>query len=223
VECGTGLRHLRPAHLLPALIVTSGIFSAFFVNDIVCLVMVPFVLSITRRMKLAPMPYLLAVATASNIGSLATITGNPQNMLIGSSSGIHYREFLWHLGSVAMIGLGVDWVVLRQLYFRELRVAVAAEPIPLPPLDLSRLSKPVLVASLVVVGFFVGVPPALMATLGAAVLLITRAVDPHKVYEEVNWGLLVFFVGLFLIVGGAEKRGDRREAARNYPALFCST
>jgi Na+/H+ antiporter NhaD/arsenite permease-like protein len=80
-----------------------------------------------------------------------------------------------------------------------------------------------LVASLVVVGFFVGVPPALMATLGAAVLLITRAVDPHKVYEEVNWGLLVFFVGLFLIVGGAEKRGDRREAARNYPALFCST
>src|SRR5439155_540618 len=82
-----------------------GIFSAFFVNDIVCLVMVPFVLNITRRMKLPPLPYLLAVATASNIGSVATITGNPQNMLIGSFSGIKYRDFLWHLGPVALIGL----------------------------------------------------------------------------------------------------------------------
>jgi Na+/H+ antiporter NhaD/arsenite permease-like protein len=200
------LRHLRPAHL-PAVILTSGIFSAFFVNDIVCLVMVPFVLSITRRMKLAPLPYLLAVATASNIGSVATITGNPQNMLIGSFSGIRYRDFLWHLGPVAIIGLGIDWVVLRRLYSGELGAAVATEPIPLPALDLSRLTKPVVVAGLVVVGFFSGVPPAMIAALGAATLLITRAVDPHKVYEEVNWGLLVFFVGLFLIVGGAENAG----------------
>jgi Na+/H+ antiporter NhaD/arsenite permease-like protein len=201
------LRHLRPAQLLPAVILTSGIFSAFFVNDIVCLVMVPFVLSITRRMKLAPLPYLLAVATASNIGSVATITGNPQNMLIGSFSGIHYRDFLWHLGPVAMMGLGVDWVVLRRLYFAKLGAAVATEAIPLPPLELSRLTKPLVVATCVVVGFFAGVPPAMMAALGAAVLLITRAVDPHRVYEEVNWGLLVFFVGLFLIVGGAESAG----------------
>src|SRR5256712_9613569 len=90
------LRRL-PAYLLPAVIFTCGFLSAFFVNDIVCLVMVPFVLSITRRMKLVPLPYLLAVATASNIGSVATIAGNPQNMLIGSFSGIKYRDFLWHL------------------------------------------------------------------------------------------------------------------------------
>ena len=74
------LRRLKPKHLLPAVIFTCGVLSAFFVNDIVCLVMVPFVLSITRRMKLEPLPYLLAVATASNIGSVSTITGNPQNM-----------------------------------------------------------------------------------------------------------------------------------------------
>jgi Na+/H+ antiporter NhaD/arsenite permease-like protein len=201
------LRHLRPAQLLPAVILTAGFFSAFFVNDIVCLVMVPFVLSITRRMKLAPRPYLLAVATASNIGSVATITGNPQNMLIGSFSRIHYRDFLWHLGPVAVIGLGLDWIVLRRLYFGELGAAVATAPIPLPALELSRLTKPLVVAILVVVGFFAGVPPAMMAALGAALLLITRAVDPHTVYAEVNWGLLVFFVGLFLIVGGAESAG----------------
>ena len=99
------LRRLKPQHLLPAVVFTCGLLSAFFVNDIVCLVMVPFVLSITHRMKLHPLPYLLAVATASNIGSVATITGNPQNMLIGSFSGIHYRDFLMHLGPIALIGL----------------------------------------------------------------------------------------------------------------------
>src|SRR5437868_2065949 len=88
------LRRIRPGHLLPAVIFTCGFLSAFFVNDIVCLVMVPFVLSITRRMKLVPLLYLLAVATASNIGSVSTMTGNPQNMLIGSFSGIKYRDLV---------------------------------------------------------------------------------------------------------------------------------
>ncbi|PYX67249.1 MAG: hypothetical protein DMG74_00795 [Acidobacteria bacterium] len=83
-------RIVRPA----AVIFTCGFLSAFFVNDIVCLVMVPFVLSITRRMKLVPLLYLLAVATASNIGSVSTMTGNPQNMLIGSFSGIKYRDLV---------------------------------------------------------------------------------------------------------------------------------
>ena len=89
---------------------------AFFVNDIVCLVMVPFVLSITRRLQLNQLPYLLAVATSSDLGSVATITGNPQNMLIGSFSGIAYRDFLLHLGLVAVVGLFLDWLVLRWVH-----------------------------------------------------------------------------------------------------------
>jgi Na+/H+ antiporter NhaD/arsenite permease-like protein len=91
------LRRLKPHQLLPAVVFTCGFLSAFFVNDIVSLVMVPFVLSITRRVRLEPLPYLLAVATASNIGSVSTIPGNPQNMLIGSFSGIRYRDFLAQL------------------------------------------------------------------------------------------------------------------------------
>jgi Na+/H+ antiporter NhaD/arsenite permease-like protein len=79
---------LRPHHLLPTVIFTSGLLSAFFVNDIICLAMVPLVLTATHRLGVKPLPYLLAVATASNIGSVATITGNPQNILIGSFSGI---------------------------------------------------------------------------------------------------------------------------------------
>ncbi len=202
------LRRLKPHQLLPAVIFTCGFLSAFFVNDIVCLVMVPFVLNITRKMNLQPLPYLLAVATASNIGSVATITGNPQNMLIGSFSGIHYRDFLFHLAPVSIAGLFVDWAVLHWIHMRN--VVLKAEErteIPLPALDLSKLTKPLIVATAVVIGFFIGVDPALMAALGAAMLLITRTLEPQKLYKEVDWGLLVFFVGLFLIVGGAENAG----------------
>jgi Na+/H+ antiporter NhaD/arsenite permease-like protein len=201
------LRRLKPAHLLPAVVFASGVFSAFFVNDIVCLVMVPFVLTITRRVRLAPLPYLLAVATGSNVGSVATITGNPQNMLIGSFSGISYRDFFFHLGPVGLVGLFLNWAVLHWMYMRGRARSVPVEPIPLPLLDLSHLTKPVVVVAVVIAGFLLGVPPAMMAALGAAALLITRTIEPRKLYDEVDWGLLVFFVGLFLIVGGAENAG----------------
>jgi Na+/H+ antiporter NhaD/arsenite permease-like protein len=202
------LRRLKPVYLLPALVLTCGVLSAFFVNDIVCLVMVPFVLNLTRRMRMEPLPYLLAVPTASNIGSVATITGNPQNMLIGSFSGIHYRDFLVHLAPVAIAGLGLNWAVLHWIHMRKTRLPPETpQQIPLPALDLSLLTKPVIVVTCVVAGFFLGVPPPMMAALGAAVLLITRTLEPHKVYEQVDWGLLVLFVGLFLIVGGAENAG----------------
>lgn len=202
------LRRLKPAYLLPAVIFTCGILSAFFVNDIVCLVMVPFVLTIVRRMRLRPLPYLLAIATASNIGSVATITGNPQNMLIGSFSGISYRNFLVHLTPVAVLGLFLDWGILHWIHMKNSTLgAQRAEKIPVPELDLSRLAKPAVVVTAVVAGFFLGVPPAMMAALGAAALLITRTLEPSKLYQEVDWGLLVFFIGLFLIVGGAENAG----------------
>jgi len=201
------LKRLHPASLLPAVVLTSGILSAFLVNDIVCLVMVPFVLKLTRRMRLQPLPFLLAVATASNIGSVATITGNPQNMLIGSYSGIHYRDFLVHLGPVALLGLVFDWWLLGRIFRKELKASPSAKEIPLPPVQLASLWKPVLVVAAVVIGFFAGAPPALVAALGAAVILISRTTDSHKLYGEVDLGLLVFFIGLFLIVGGAERAG----------------
>lgn len=167
------------------MIFTSGVLSALFVNDIVCIVMVPFVLSFTRRLELKPVPYLLAVAIASNIGSVASITGNPQNMLIGLFSHIGYRDFFLHLGPVAGVGLLLDWLVLHWMHIR--KVQHAGEPnsrIPLPPLDLSRLRKPVTVVTAVVVAFFAGVPPAMAAALGVAVLLISRTLEPRKLYDE---------------------------------------
>ena len=203
------VERLEPHHLLPTVIFTSGLLSAVLVNDIICLVMTPFVLRITRRVGLEPVPYLLAVATASNIGSVATITGNPQNMLIGSVSHIAYLDFLARLGPVAVIGLFVDWALIHWMFLRkgldriEMREAVAASGLA----RASLRSKPIVVLVMVLAGFLSGAPPAVTAALGAAVLLITRTVEPRKVYDEIDWGLLVFFLGLFVIVGGAERAG----------------
>ncbi len=203
------IQRLHPHHLLPTVIFTSGLFSAFLVNDIVCLVMTPLALRMARRLGLPPVPYVVAVATASNIGSTATITGNPQNMLIGSLSGIRYVDFIGHLGPVALAGLFLNWALLHWLYLPGSvdRVEVV-EALPAAGFRHERIRrKPIVVLLIVLTGFLLGVPAAMMAAVGAALLLITRTVDPRTMYDEVDWGLLVFFVGLFIIVGGAERAG----------------
>ncbi|HEY3884050.1 MAG TPA: anion transporter [Vicinamibacterales bacterium] len=205
---GRVIARLQPHHLLPVVIFSCGILSAFLVNDVVCLVMTPFVVQLARRLQLQPLPYLLAVATASNIGSVATITGNPQNMLIGSLSHISYVDFLTHLGPVAAMGLFLNWGVLHWFALPRGvdRVPVAAASAADARPHVVRW-KPVAVLAGVLAGFLVGVPPAMTAAIGAAVLLVTRSVEPQHVYDGIDWGLLVFFVGLFIIVGGADRAG----------------
>jgi Na+/H+ antiporter NhaD/arsenite permease-like protein len=205
------ITRLKPRHLLPTIIFITGVLSAFFVNDIICLVMVPFALLATRRMGLKPLPYLLAVATSANIGSVATITGNPQNMLIGSFSGLTYRYFMCRLGPIALIGLLLDWLIIRQICGKD-HMPEEAEGIKavITHVSARELRKPAIVIVLVLGGFIAGVPPAMMAAIGAALMLITRTRNPRLVYDEVDWGLLVFFVGLFVIVGGAENSGLTR-------------
>ena len=177
------VERLHPHHLLPTVIFTCGLLSAFLVNDIVCLVMTPFVLHMARRLGLPPVPYLIAVATASNIGSVATITGNPQNMLIGSLSGISYLDSWRISGPIAIAGLFVNWAVIYWLYLRGARRsrAVAQTSCRRPSSSTAPMrKKPVVVLALVLAGFLAGVPPAMTAAVGAAVLLITRTVEPQN-------------------------------------------
>lgn len=215
----TTVLRLNAHQLLAAVIFTSGILSAFLVNDIVCLVMTPFVIKVTRRLGLKPIPYLLALATASNIGSVATITGNPQNMLIGSVSRIPYLSFLAHLGPVAVVGLFVDWALVHWMYLRH--GTASGEPLAPTSREFEHHRpnmKPVIVLAVVLLGFLAGVPAAIMAAMGAAVLLVTRTTEPRRVYDEVDWGLLVFFIGLFIIVGGAERAGLTANLLRPFAA-----
>src|SRR3954471_9487937 len=206
------IAHVKPNRLLPVVIFTSGILSAFLVNDIVCLLLAPLVVQVSLQLSRRATPYLLALATASNIGSVATITGNPQNILIGSVSRISYLDFLFHLGPVAIIGLFVDWGILHLLYFRsppqKHPVSLAA---PRFTRSESHLVFPVFVAVAVLAGFLAGLPPALVAAVGAAVLLVHPRYPSKRVYDEVDWSLLVFFIGSFLIVGGAQQSGIAKE------------
>jgi Na+/H+ antiporter NhaD/arsenite permease-like protein len=98
--------------LLAAVIAASGVLSARFVNDVICLVLAPIVVAVTRRLGLPPVPYLIAVATPANVGSVATLTGNPQNMLVGSFSSVTYRGFLVRQAPVAVLGLACIFLVV---------------------------------------------------------------------------------------------------------------
>lgn len=203
------VKYVSPSHLLPGVIFTSGILSAFLVNDVVCLMMAPLLLRICQQFSKRPTPYLLALATASNIGSTATITGNPQNILIGSISGISYRHFISALGPIAIIGLFVDWLVLHWLYpdrtatVRKSGTILIGLGAPNP----LKLLFPMIILAGVLAGFFAGVSPALVAAIGGALLLIRCSVHPEEIYKEIDWPLLVFFIGLFLIIGAAEQAG----------------
>ncbi|MFO7697056.1 MAG: anion transporter [Anaerolineae bacterium] len=200
-----------PRGLLAVVIVASGLLSALLLNDTICLMFTPLVVSLTSRAGRRPTPYLIALATAANIGSVATITGNPQNMIIGVASGIPYLRFVGALAPVALLGLGVVWVVLVLLYPREYargRYEIVA-PTEANP---SRVDRALMVKSLVITGalliaFLAGVPVALAAFLAACALLITRRVDPEEVLRSCDWGLLVFFCGLFVLSGVLETNG----------------
>jgi Na+/H+ antiporter NhaD/arsenite permease-like protein len=195
-----------PIVLLIAITLATGLLSAFLVNDTVCLVMTPLVLDLVIRLRRNPVPYLLALAMASNIGSLATITGNPQNMIIGSLSHIPYGTFAVTLSPVAGIGLVMTVALIALVYRSEFwtRAALQAEPQP------ARCHRPMILKSVVVLvavlaGFFAGATPATVAVTGGSLLLLTRRLKPDKVYGEIDWPLLLMFAGLFVVVSGLER------------------
>ena len=201
----TRARH--PLALLIAIAVVAGTLSAFLVNDTVCLIMTPLVLDLVTRLKRKPVPYLLAIPLASNIGSSATITGNPQNMIIGSLSHIPYGAFAAALWPLAAAGLVLTVVAIALTYRSEFLTRERLPSVPAVPARYhgALLVKAGAVTAAMVLLFFLGQPPAKVAITGGALLLFTRRVKPGKVYREIDWPLLVMFVGLFIVVRAFEK------------------
>ncbi len=198
-------RARHPLQLLAAIILSAGLFSAFLLNDAICLVMTPLVADIVRRLRRDPVPYLLAVAMASNIGSTATITGNPQNILIGSFSGLSYGRFAAMLSPVAAAGLVMTFLLIWLMHRGEFRLDGSFDAMPRPahlhrPLALKALA----VTMAMVVAFFVGVPPAEAALVAGGAMLVTRIVKSERIYREIDWPLLLMFAGLFVVVAGFE-------------------
>jgi Na+/H+ antiporter NhaD/arsenite permease-like protein len=193
--------------LLAVTIVLSGVLSAFLVNDVVCVALTPLVLHLCQRLKRPPIPYLIGLATASNVGSVATITGNPQNIIIGSLSQITYIRFAARLAPVAIIGLLINFAIVALVYRKVLRESTtepaANQDGPRTPVLHPLLYKSVAVTLVTVGLFFAGLPIALVALVAAAVLMLDR-VRPERIYHAVDWPLLVMFAGLFVVVHAFE-------------------
>ena len=224
-------RHFSgPIVLLVVTVTLSGFLSAFLVNDVVCVAMTPLALDLCRRLRRPPLPYLIGLATASNVGSVATITGNPQNMIIGSLSGIPYLRFCVRLAPVAVGGLVLVVAIVAIVYRRQLgmqwdaTVPVAARR---PRVHRRLLVKSVVVTLGTVALFFCGKPIALVALAAAGLLMVDRT-RPEKIYRIVDWPLLVMFAGLFVVVHAFEVNVvrhwglDRWTALRDSPVVLVS-
>jgi Na+/H+ antiporter NhaD/arsenite permease-like protein len=201
-----------PFRLLVIITFVTGIASAFLVNDAVVLLFTPVIIMICRTSKLNPIPYLIAEILSSNIGSAMTITGNPQNMLIGINSGIGYAAFFYKLLPVSILGMVVVVFVVKWFYRSQFgsETVIAVEPHKFEyRYDSMKLSVPIFLG--VVILFFFGkllhLPIPVIALTGASLILIFGKVKPSQVIKNVDWVLLLFFASLFIVVEGAVKTG----------------
>jgi Na+/H+ antiporter NhaD/arsenite permease-like protein len=195
--------------LLVLVIFTAGVLAAFFVNDTICLIFTPIVLVVTERLEVPPIPYLIAVATSANIGSAMSVTGNPQNAVIGVSAHFSFLGFLGHLAPVSVVGMFIN-VVLLSLFFRKellnhpLKQQVKAVPVKV---ERTLLVKCCFAAALVIVLWILGYSfPLVAISVGAFILIIGR-VKSQNIYRRLDWELLLFFASLFVVIKGFEASG----------------
>jgi Na+/H+ antiporter NhaD/arsenite permease-like protein len=199
----------RPAFFLFVLMAASAVLSAVVVNDIVCFAFTPVVCVALLRASLNPAPFLIGLACASNIGSAATIIGNPQNMLIGIASAIPFNHFTAYLAPVALSGLAIIWIVLVVTYGTEFAAGQRLEKEPHASFQTepALLRKSMIATGAMLAALVLGMPIPLAALAAAALLLISRRTDPELVFREVDWSLLVFFAGLFIVTHSLETLG----------------
>ena len=200
-----------PRILLALVILLGGVLSALFLNDTICLMFTPLLIETTLQLKRNPIPYLIGLACASNVGSAATITGNPQNMIIGVASGISFTDFFLALAPISLAGLAVVWVVIvlfyRQEFSKDNPLISLAQTEDTPHYARFQMIRVLTVTAGMLVALLIGVPTATAALIAACLLLISRVNTPEMVFSEVNWSLLVFFAGMFVVSSSLELNG----------------
>lgn len=206
VEARLVARARTPARLLGFLVWGAGGLSALVTNDAVCVLGAPLVVRMVQRQRLPALPFLLALATAANTGSVATLVGNPQNMLCGVLGGLTYRDHLLLMLPVAGMGLAVNHAILAFAFRRDL--SACALQTPADPGALPRRAR---VTVAVVLGtsaaYMLGGHLAWTATTALVVLMLLHRRDTHEIWKLIDWSLLLFFGGLFVVVEGLVKSG----------------
>jgi Na+/H+ antiporter NhaD/arsenite permease-like protein len=195
----------------------TAVTSMFIDNVTTVLLMVPVTISVFRVFKVSPIPFILAQVLASNVGGAATLIGDPPNIMIGSAANIDFNSFIVHMGPTIFVSFSVSLVLLRILFRKDLRSQVHNFE-ELQKEDENKLikDKVLLKKSIVVLLFVVGLfvvhgslhlEPSVIALGGAALLMVITKARPERVLHEVDWSTLIFFTGLFIIVGAAEQAG----------------
>lgn len=203
------LKRARTQHQLLALVIaSSGLLSPLFMNDTICLMFTPVLVRLVQRLKLDPVPYLLGLVLAANAGSMATLIGNPQNMLIGLRSGLSFVEFFVALGPAALLSLVIIYVGILLLFRKSLVSALPERP-DLPEYHELAAQRGLLAVSLGTLVLFLGllifgISPQWAAISCAALLLVLASNRPRRALQHVDWTLLLLFAGLFIVMRGVE-------------------
>lgn len=207
VAHGIVRRAHAPMSLLAVVVFVSGILSAFFVNDTICLVLTPLVLAVVRSLRLRPLPYLLAIALGSNVGSAMTPTGNPQNMLIGVASGIRFSRFLYTLAPASLGALAIVFGIIAFVHRADLHATNRLDASGETPAVDHAFDRPLVTRALVVfagalVAWLAGLSLPLVAITAAAILMLVAGRDTTEAFATVEWDLLLFFGALFVVMRG---------------------
>lgn len=210
-----------PTRLLGIIVWGSGIISAFITNDAVCVLGAPLVVRLIRSNRLTPLPFLLALCTAANTGSVATLVGNPQNMLCGILGQLSYVKHLSVMGPVALVGLALNHLFLVVLFRRELDTAAlesrTAKPIP------ARAKLTLLVIAGSAVAYAAGANLAWTSVAGFSLLMLIQRRDTRGLWENIEWSLLLFFAGLFVVVEGLMESGLPAAVFARFPLAAFGT
>jgi len=211
IEAALVTRACTRAGLLGGIVWTSGLLSAFITNDAVCVLGAPLVVRLIERHRLPPLPFLLALATAANTGSVATLVGNPQNMLCATLGGLSYREHLLLCAPIAVLGLAVNHGLLWFLFRRDLNGALAPAPqrtIEAPrPAHRRRIAVTLGVIAATAIAYAAGAHLSWAATAGFATLMLVHRRDTRELWAHIDWSLLLFFTSLFVVVEGLIESG----------------
>ncbi|HEY69469.1 MAG TPA: citrate transporter [Anaerolineae bacterium] len=206
--------------LVAGLLLLTAVGSAFLNDVTVVLLLVPLSIQISVAIGIHPFVLVIPEVLISNIGGAATLIGNPPSTIVGSHIGVSFTEYLVNMAPIAVICMLAAMIVNRIQYRKEYkRSAKDVSPVLVEALasdsrikNRSTLYKALAIAALTFAGFFVadffdGMPPGVVALSGAVLLVAWVRPEMHKMLREVDWTTLLFFIGLFIVVGGMEKTG----------------
>jgi Na+/H+ antiporter NhaD/arsenite permease-like protein len=214
----------NPVRIMSAFFAFTAITSAFLDNVTTVLLVTPIIFSVTGVLGVRPIPFLVSEIVASNIGGTATLIGDPPNIMIGGATGLGFNDFLFNLTPIIIIiAIVTNWLFL--IIYRKELVSTPEAQQKIMELDENSylkdpalLKKVLIILALTIIGFVahkaVGFESATIAMAGAAVLLLISGIEPEKIFHEVEWNTIFFFIGLFILVGGLEVTGVIKLIAR---------